>query len=153
VSTSNSQTDENIDWNGMSSLLAWIRENTPSDSVLLGNLDPIIYLYTGRKSVRGFFADPYLLYYSDNSDESIGIELDLLGVLITQKVNYIIRTPAESFKEVPIFNRMLDRMLLKDEKIFRLVKESSFPGYKVYWVNQQLLQQKLQGGSMHVITK
>ncbi len=153
VPTSNSPTDENFDWTGMSSLLAWIRENTPSDSVLLGNLDPIIYLYTGRKAVRGFFANPYLLYYSENSDESIGSESDLLGVLITQKVNYIIRAPAESFKEVPIFNRMLDRMLLNDERIFRLVKEGSLPGYKVYWVNQQKLQQNLHGGNMHILTK
>jgi hypothetical protein len=153
VPTGSSPTNENYDWTGMSSLLTWIRENTPSDSVFLGNLDPTIYLYTGRKAVRGFFADPYLLYYSENSDESVGSESDLLGVLITQKVNYIIRAPAESFKEVPIFNRMLDRMLLKDERIFRLVKEGLLPGYKVYWVNQQKLQQIHHEGIMHVLTK
>jgi len=52
-----------------------------------------------------------------------------------------------------IFNRMLGRMLLKDERIFRLVKEGSLPGYKVYRVNQQKLQQKLHGGNMHVLPK
>jgi hypothetical protein len=151
VSISNPPTNENYDWYGVSSLLAWTSENTPSDSVLLGNLDPTIYLYTGRKAVRGFVADPYLLYYSDKSDDSLGSESDLMGVLISQKVNYIIRTPAENFKEVPIFNRMLDRLLLKDERILRLVKEGSHPGYKVYWVNQQGLKQNLQGGNMHVL--
>jgi hypothetical protein len=105
------------------------------------------------KAVRGFVADPYLLYYSDNSDESLGSESDLLRVLITQKVNYIIRTPDEILKEVPIFNRMLDRMLLKHESIFRLVKEGSLPGYKVYCVNQQKLQQNLHGGNMHILPK
>ena len=29
-----------------------------------GNLDPAMYLYTGRKSVRGFVQDPFLLHYS-----------------------------------------------------------------------------------------
>ena len=140
-------TDDNYDWTAISSLLDWIRKNTPSDSILLGNLDPIIYLYTGRKAIRGFFADPYLLYYSDSASESIGNDSDLLGVLTTHKVNYIIRTPAESFKEVPIFNHMLDRMLMKDEKIFRLVKEGSLPEYKIYWVNQQELQQNFYGGA------
>jgi hypothetical protein len=151
VPISNPPTNENYNWFGVSSLLAWTSENTPSDSVLLGNLDPTIYLYTGRKAVRGFVADPYLLYYSDKSDQSIGSESDLLGVLITQNVNYIIRTPDEIFKEVPIFNRMLDRMLLKDERIFRLVKEGYLPGYKVYWVNQQILQQHPHGGNMNVL--
>ena len=49
--------------------------------------------------------------------------------------------------------RMLDRMLLKDERIFRLVKKGSLPGYKVYWVNQQKLQQHPHGGNMHVLPK
>jgi hypothetical protein len=153
VPISNSPKNENYDWFGVSSLLAWTSENTPRDSVLLGNLDPTIYLYTGRKAVRGFVADPYLLYYSDKSNDSLGSESDLLGVLITQKVDYIIRTPDENFKEVPIFNRMLDSMLLKNERIFHLVKEGSQPGFKIYWVNQQELQKYPHGGNMHVLPK
>ena len=142
---------EELNWKEMSSLFHWIRNNTPIDSVVLGNLDPTIYLYTGRKAVRGFVADPYLLYYSDKSDDSLGSESELMGVLISQKVNYIIRNPDENFKEVPIFNRMLDRMLLKDARILRLVKEGSHPGYKVYWVNQQELQQYPHGGNRKVL--
>jgi hypothetical protein len=44
-------------------------------------------------------------------------------------------------------------MFLKDERIFRLVKEGSLPGYKVWWVNQQKLQQYLHGGNMHILPK
>jgi hypothetical protein len=132
---------EELDWKKMNSLSLWIRDNTPDDSILLGNLDPAIYLYTGRKAVRGFVADPYLLWYSGKPEESLGSESDLLDVLIKNKVNYIIRTRDDTFKEVPIFNHMLDRILLKDEKAFRLVKEGSHPGYRIYWVNQKVLQQ------------
>lgn len=138
---------EELDWKKMSSLFNWIRNNTPDDSILLGNLDPAIYLYTGRKAVRGLVADPYLLWYSDKADESLGGESDLLDVLIKKKVNYIIRTPDETFKEVPIFNHMLDRILQKDEKAFRLVKKGSHPGYRIYWVNQKILQKKFSGGN------
>jgi len=154
VPISNPPTNENYNWFGVSSLLAWTSENTPSDSVLLGNLDPTIYLYTGRKAVRGFVADPYLLYYSDKSDESLGSESDLLRVLITQKVNYIIRTPDDNFfKEVPIFNRILDKIVLKDKETFHLVKEGFIPEYKIYWVNQNKLQQDLFNENLSSLSK
>jgi len=136
---------EELDWKKMNSLFQWIRYNTPDDSILLGNLDPAIYLYTGRKAVRGFVADPYLLWYSEKPEESLGSESDLLDVLIKNKVNYIIRTPDDTFKEVPIFNHMLDRILLKNEKAFRLVKEGPHQGYRINWVNQKILQQYFSG--------
>ena len=139
---------EELDWKKMSSLFNWIRYNTPDDSIVLGNLDPAIYLYTGRKVVRGFVADPYLLWYSDKPEESLGSESDLLDVLIKQKVNYIIRSPDEHFKEIPIFNRMLDRIILKDERTFRLVKEGSSPGYRIYLVDQEKLQRNHIGENM-----
>src|SRR6185312_44091 len=51
-------------WWDTSKQLNWIRENTPPDAVLLANLDPLFYLYTGRRAVRGFLANPYDLFYN-----------------------------------------------------------------------------------------
>ena len=136
---SNIQTNENYNWAGVRFLLDWISENTPRDSVILGNLDPVIYLYTGRKAVRGFVADPYLLCYADQSDKPLGSENDLLEVLITQKVDYIIRIPDVYFREVPIFNGILDRISQKDEEILTVIKEGPHPGYEIYRANRQRL--------------
>ena len=63
---------EQDDWKPIRELLDWIRQNTPQDSILLGNLDPAYYLYTGRKAVRGFSADPYLLFYSEKPETALG---------------------------------------------------------------------------------
>ena len=41
-------------WRETARMLAWVRVHTPAHAVLMGNLDPVLYLYTGRKSVRGF---------------------------------------------------------------------------------------------------
>ncbi len=43
---------------------AGIRANTPPDAVLLANLDPVLYFYTGRKAVRGFSPNGYQAFYA-----------------------------------------------------------------------------------------
>jgi hypothetical protein len=133
------KTDDN--WMEFRSLLDWISENTPNDAVMLGMLDPAIYLYTGRKAVRGFVVDPYLLWYSDNSEESLGNVSDLLHYLLEQKVNYIIRTPSEVFKESPIFNLLLEKFISRYKGTVHLVKEGADPEYQIYRVDQAKLQQ------------
>ena len=50
-------------WNDTARLLNWISRETPQDATLTGNLDPMYYLFTGRRAVRAFTTDPYLLYY------------------------------------------------------------------------------------------
>src|ERR1017187_2828904 len=52
----------NYDWNGIASLSQWISGNTPEDAILVGNLDPVWFLSTGRKSIRGYLARPFELY-------------------------------------------------------------------------------------------
>jgi hypothetical protein len=129
------------DWMEFHSLLDWVRENTPNDSVLIGMLDPAIYLYTGRKAVRGFVANPYLLSYSDNSEESLGNVSDLLRYLLAQKVNYIIRTPSEVFRESPIYNLLLAKFISRYKGTVHLVKKGVDPEYQIYRVDQDKLQQ------------
>ncbi|HVW84301.1 MAG TPA: glycosyltransferase 87 family protein, partial [Bryobacteraceae bacterium] len=42
------------DWSEMGKLFTYIREQTPADAVICANLDPVFYLNTGRKAIRGF---------------------------------------------------------------------------------------------------
>jgi len=60
----------------------WIERNSSPDAVLTGNLDPVLYLYTGRKSVRGFVQNPYLLHYStDEHAQPLGSPSELLDTI------------------------------------------------------------------------
>jgi hypothetical protein len=52
------------EWRETVRMFDWIERNSSPDAVLIGNLDPVLYLYTGRKSVRGFVQNPYLLHYT-----------------------------------------------------------------------------------------
>lgn len=127
------------DWAEMESLFHWIRKNTPADSVLLANLDPTIYLYTGRKAVRGFKTDPFLLLYSEESDKSLGNEKDFIDILKKYKVNYILRTPEMGFSEVPIYNKIMDNVIDREKEVFLCVKKGNIPEYRIYEVKQDRL--------------
>lgn len=55
-------------WQDYLSVMSWLEEKTPPGAILMGTQDPILYLYTGRKAVRAFDQDPFLLYYADDPD-------------------------------------------------------------------------------------
>ncbi len=51
-------------WSQILSVTKWIRENTKPTDVILANLDPVVYLFSGRKAIREFVSDSYKLFYS-----------------------------------------------------------------------------------------
>jgi len=126
-------------WKDTRALLDWVRQNTPQDSILLGNLDPTYYLYTGRKAVRGFTADPFFLFYSEKPDTALGQVSDLVQRIVANRIRYVIRTPSLFFKDAVIFNGILDRLILDYPGALHLVKVGTDPSYRVYEVDQERL--------------
>jgi hypothetical protein len=55
-------------WSDYLSVMSWLYKNTPPEAILMGARDPMLYLYTGRKTVRAFDQDPFLLFYADDRD-------------------------------------------------------------------------------------
>jgi hypothetical protein len=94
---------ETTTWNETAYLLTWLSKETPTDAVVSGNLDPMYYLFTGRKAVRAFATDPLLLYYNVRrpSENPLGTLDDFRNRLVTVKADYLVVTPAAVFAEVP----------------------------------------------------
>lgn len=78
--------------------LDWAKEHSEPSAVLAGNLDPLYYLYTGRKAVRGFAAEPYSLIYEEGT-APIGSKETALRSLCTQHVTFWMESPNSSFLE------------------------------------------------------
>jgi hypothetical protein len=136
------------DWKPIRELMDWVRKSTPKDSVLLGNLDPVYYLYTGRKAVRGFSADPYLLFYSGKPETALGGGPDLIRRIVAYRISYIVRTPSRFFMEGPIFNGILDGLLSDYPEAFHVVKVSSDRTSKIIEVDQGKLHEALRSGKL-----
>jgi hypothetical protein len=90
-------------WYEMRKLFTYIRANLPEDSILLSNLDPLFFLNTGRKALRGFTPDGYSLYYAQRQE---GVTPDQLSAAIFEnQVNYVVLTPDRDFAESASFHR------------------------------------------------
>lgn len=106
-------------WDRLEALLAGIRTQTPPGAVLAGNLDPLYYLYTGRKSVRGFTADPYgLIYEKPDPDDSarhpLGDPDALLRRIRASGATYWVHSPNSAFLEGRYLSRMLREIIRRD---------------------------------------
>jgi hypothetical protein len=96
------------DWRQMENLFAFVRANTSPTDVLLANLDPVFYLNTGRKTIRGFAADNYRTYYAPPRPL---VTPDQLGVaLLRQRVRYVGLTPEADRPESVSFHRSVEAL-------------------------------------------
>ena len=96
------------DWHQLQLMFRYIRDNTAPDSVILANLDPMFYLNTGRKAVRGFFPDGYKLYYAPSNSV---ITPDRLGKeIMANGVTYVALTPDRDFAESPAYHRAVEAL-------------------------------------------
>jgi hypothetical protein len=96
------------DWHRMQILFDYIRTRTPSDAVIMANLDPVFYLNTGRKAVRGFFPDGYKLYYVPS--DSVITPDHLAAEIMRNGVGYVALTPDRDFAESPAFHRAVEAL-------------------------------------------
>jgi hypothetical protein len=123
-------------WAETSAQLAWIREQTPAGAVVLANLDPVFYLYTGRKAVRGFQADPYQLFYMTAKDaEPLGTVDEFRETIRREKVEYLVRAPNHAFAEGPALDRLITELARREPDAVRLVAQGNDARYQIYRVD------------------
>jgi hypothetical protein len=127
-------------WWETSRQLNWIRENTPANAVLLANLDPLFYLYTGRKAVRGFLANPYGLFYNTNDPalQPIGTLDDLRATIRTERVSYIVRAANQTFSEAPYLDKLILELIRREPSALRLVDQAKDERFQIYRVEGPL---------------
>jgi hypothetical protein len=130
-------------WNKTASLLAWVSHETATDAVLTGNLDPAYYLFTGRKAVRAFAADPLLLYYDGTgSGNPLGTVDDFRNRLVAVKADYLIVTPAPGFGELPHLNRLIADLSHRHARSLVPVAGSENSGHVIYRVDRLRLEDR-----------
>jgi hypothetical protein len=127
------------DWNQTRMLLEWIRNHTDQKDVFMRNDDPMVYLYTGRKALRGFLADPYELFYAREPKWPLGPPSHLLKEIARWHVNYIVTEPNSTFEEGPYLLRLIDAARAEYPSAFEEVWVGPDPRYRIYKVNRNEL--------------
>jgi hypothetical protein len=124
-------------WAELSSVFSWLRNNTPKNSVLLANLDPSMFLYTGRKSMLDFIPDSRKLFYAPGrSDDALG---SLEEIIRSTSANFLVVTPDDGFVEVPVLRRNVERFMTEHPKVLDPVsRPGSNPDYRIYRIRPGL---------------
>ncbi len=116
----------NGNWSEFEAIFRWIDANTRPDVILAGNLDPLLYLYTGRRAVRAFEADPVALYdSSERSREPLGPPADLANRLSAAGADYLITMPGACFHEKDFLELQIAALLEQDDPVLVEVAEYS----------------------------
>jgi hypothetical protein len=121
-------------WNDTARLLNWISLETPQDATLTGNLDPMYYLFTGRRAVRAFTTDPYLLYYDlgHRTGSPLGTVDGFRNRLLAMKSDYVIVTATSRSGEAKHLNQLVFELSQRCSRSLSLVAGSVDAGYAVY---------------------
>lgn len=124
-------------WEDFRETFAWVAENTPGDAVLVGNLDPTLYLYTGRKAVRPFTADPYELYYSTREGRApLGTPRDLVARIEATGARYVVDTPHSLFGEEPFWQALLAETASLYPGLLEEVHRGTNPAFRVLRIDR-----------------
>jgi hypothetical protein len=103
----------------------------------MGNLDPMLYLYTGRRSLRGFLQNPYLLHYSgDRQARPLGSATELRAMIEQHRVDYLVWMPNLLFKEAPWLRRLYGEAVTAYPRGFVQVYEGGAGEFRVYAVQR-----------------
>jgi hypothetical protein len=83
-------------WSALEESFAWIRSHTPQDAIVAAGLDPMVWLYTGRRSFRFYNQRAIALFY-DRSRQAIESPDGLLANLRTYGASHLLDAPLHNF--------------------------------------------------------
>lgn len=89
------------EWSAIKTLCDYLKTQTPPESIVMANLDPVIYLNSGRKAVRGFSPNGFDLFYAPTRRPVRAAQL--LQSIHDSQVDYVAISPDRDFAEAPGF--------------------------------------------------
>jgi hypothetical protein len=93
--TANEYRTRNIDYRGA---YAWIRAKLPQDAAVIAYNDPVLYLYTGRRSISRPLP-PYVWYASDHA-RAVELYRELAPYAREHGANYVYYTTADMRRDM-----------------------------------------------------
>ena len=121
-------------WSSYQALFAWVKENTAPASVLITGLDSMLYLYTGRKSMRAFVAEPAKLFYGGVGDP-LGGTPALKKLMYEYRPQYLVDVPMPGFSEANSLRDNIAEVLQKSPGFLGKVYAGRDKRFAVYRIN------------------
>jgi hypothetical protein len=127
-------------WQDYPSVMSWMEGRTPAGAILMGTQDPMLYLYTGRKAVRAFEQDPFLLHYANDPDrQPFGSPEALANRIRESGAEYLVLAHREeSLTDAFLWRQYLDLRRARPA-LFEPEMTVGSPDFGVYRINRKVL--------------
>lgn len=119
------------EWSAFAAQLDWIRKNTPPEAIIQANLDPTVYLFTGRRAIRGSHGNASLSWYLD-SEQPLGTAAEFRANLLRNQITYILDTPSTRFLETKFLTRLIEENLKSGALPLTLETQSPDGKFRIY---------------------
>lgn len=88
-------------WSDILNAAMWVRTHATMSDRLVTHLDPTYYLLTGRKAIRGFDADPFILFYGPAGQNPLGNNEEAWQKIRVNRGTLVIDSADQLFAESP----------------------------------------------------
>ena len=95
-------------WSELRKIYQYLAATSSQDAVVLANMDALTFLNTGRKSVRGFNANAFEVYYSPRHSPAGPDQFS--RAIVELQVGYVVLAPDDGLAEAPSFQRSLSAL-------------------------------------------
>ena len=86
------KTGEEVTWADYQIMLNWISDHASSSDIIASTIDPIVYLYTGRRSVMPALLEPGRWIYN-SGEPPYGTDQEILAHLDKVEASYVMLVP------------------------------------------------------------
>jgi len=118
-------------WKSFQQQLDWIRRNTAPTAVIQANVDPTVFLYTGRHAIRGSHRNAHLAGYLDQPN-ALGSAEEFHQSLLRSGVTYVIDAPWSWFLESEMFTKLIEADRKAHPESWAILYQAADPLYKIY---------------------
>ena len=95
-------------WPDMQKMFAVIRANTPPNAILMGDLDPVYYLNTGRTTFRGFTPNDFRTWYAP--PRPLVTPDELYAAIPAHHIDYVVMAPDREVPEAAFYNDSIEAL-------------------------------------------
>jgi hypothetical protein len=123
-------------WSEQEKVFAWLRTNTKRDAVILANLDPACFLYTGRKATRNLMVSTYSLFYAPDIPAN-GPAKSLEKLIHAAGASFLVMTPDRSPVEASATRKELAKYLASHPgRLERVDRPGADPEFQIYRIRR-----------------
>ena len=125
------QSSQPVTWAGFEDMFQWVQSHVGPNEVVASGLDTMLSLYTARPAFRPWVHRPEALFYGAGLPPT-GTAEELLTILKSHGVRYLVVFPLENFAEEKPFAALVQEVLGKYSGVLTIVYQGADPRFTAY---------------------